>query len=315
MDNPASPILHHYELSPFARKVRAVFGYKGIAWGSCLVPRQPPRPELAAVLGAFRRIPIMQQGADFICDSNLALRVLERRRPERSIYAPSDALSDAVSQWFEPRMFTVFSPLRFRTPEDVKEVFASDEERRSFVLDRAPFMAPMADISKNAENVPTAAAHAHAFARWIETRLAGNDFLQGAEPTHADFSAWHPWNWIKGKSAHHDFFQGYTRLWTWVDRIAAFHEATRMETPPAQALALAHEGRPVLEFPNAPLPGDPAPGSRVAIAPNDYGIDSAEGDLVSISANHISIRRQTVAAGTVGLHFPRWGYRILMAAS
>jgi glutathione S-transferase len=313
MDNPASPILHHYELSPFARKVRAVFGYKGVGWGSCLVSRQPPRPELAAVLGGFRRIPIMQQGADFVCDSNLALRVLERRKPQPSIYVPRDALSEAVSQWFEPRMFTVFSPLRFRTVEDVEEVFASNEDRQAFVRDRAPFMAPMADISKNSENAPTAAAHAHVFARWIEARLDGNDFLQGAKPTHADFSAWHPWNWIKGKSAHRDFFNDYATLWAWVDRIAAFGEATRMETPPAEALALAHAGKPVLEFPHAPLPGDPEPGSRVGISANDYGMDAVDGDLASISANHISVRRQTAGAGTVALHFPRWGYRVMPA--
>jgi len=308
-----TPILHHYELSPFARKVRAVLGYKNIAWQSCLQSRVPPRPELSVMTGAFRRIPVMQMGADLFCDSNLSLRVLEQGYPSPTIRPASDMLSQPLSQWFEPRMFTVFSALRFRHPDDVKGVFASQEERNDFVRDRAPFMAPMQDISKNPENAPTAAAHARIYVQWIEDRLAETRaFLQGDKPTHADFSAWHPLNWIKAQSAQRDLLSGFDRVWEWVERIAAFGEGPHSQIS-ATALSAARQASHSFNLPNSPGPGDPAPGARVRVSPADYGTDAVEGDLLSIGLDHVSIRRETPETGAIALHFPRWGYRVVPA--
>ena len=305
-------ILHHYELSPFARKVRAVFGYKDIAWKSCLESRVLPRPELSLMTGAFRRIPVVQIGADLFCDSNLALRVLEQLHPSPTIRPPGDLLSQPLSQWFEPRMFTLFSALRFRHPDDVKGVFASQDQRNAFARDRAPFMAPMIDISKNAENAPTAAAHARIYVHWIEDRLAETAaFLQGPNPTHADFSAWHPLNWIKAQSAHREFFASFDRVWAWVDRIAAFGEGPHDQISPTDAVSVAKNASPSFSLPAAPGPGDPTPGARVRVSPSDYGTDTVEGDLLSIGLDHVSIRRETPETGAIALHFPRWGYRII----
>ena len=309
-----TPILHHYELSPYARKVRAVFGYKTIAWRSCLQPRVPPRPELSIMTGAFRRIPVMQIGADLFCDSNLILRALEQLHPSPAIRAPGDMLSQPVSQWFEPRMFTLFSALRFRHPDDVKDVFASREERDEFARDRAPFMAPLQDISKNAENAPTAAAHARIYVQWIEHRLSETGaFLQGDRPTHADFSAWHPLNWIKAQSAQRDLLPEFDRAWQWVERIAAFGEGPHTFISPIDALAAAKEASCSFSLPSSPGPGDPSPGSRVRVSPSDYGTDAVEGDLLSIGLDHVSIRRETPETGEIALHFPRWGYRVTAA--
>lgn len=40
-------ILHHYALSPFSEKVRAMLGYAGLDWQSVTVREMPPRPMLA----------------------------------------------------------------------------------------------------------------------------------------------------------------------------------------------------------------------------------------------------------------------------
>jgi glutathione S-transferase len=310
----ADIILHHYQLSPFARKVRAVFGYKSLSWKSCIQSRVLPRPELSIMTGAFRRIPVMQVGADLFCDSNLALRVLERLQPAPPIRPASDLLSQPLSQWFEPRMFSVFSALRFRHPDDVKGVFASQEERNEFVRDRAPFMAPMMDISKNAENAPTTAAHARIFVQWIEDRLAETGaFLQGVRPTHADFSAWHPLNWIKDQSARRDLLPEFDRVWAWVDRLAAFGEGPHSPVSPADAVSVARQASAAFSLPHAPGPGDPAQGSRVRIGSTDYGTDAVEGDVLSIGLDHVSIRRETPETGDIALHFPRWGYCVVPA--
>jgi glutathione S-transferase len=45
---------HHYPTSPFAEKVRAIFGYKGLEWKSVLQPQVMPKPDLVALTGDLR---------------------------------------------------------------------------------------------------------------------------------------------------------------------------------------------------------------------------------------------------------------------
>jgi len=308
-------ILHQYDRSPFARKLRAAFGIKGVTWRSADVPSMPPRPALSLLAGGYRRIPVLQLGADIFCDSNLALRVLETLVASPPLTLPGDTLSIPVSQWFEPRLFSAFSVLRFRKREDLKGVFESPEEGAAFGRDRAAFMAPMMDISKNAENAPTALAHAASFAAWIEDVLGhAGDFLLGAAPSFADLSAWHPFFWFKGSSAQRELLADYPRLWAWVDRIEAFGEGQRSAIDPDQTLAIARAAEPCYRFADArPSPIDPALGTRVSVAPTDYGVDPVVGELVSIGRDHVSVRRATSETGDVVVHFPRWGYRVLPA--
>ena len=85
---PATPalILHHYASSPFAEKARLALGLKGLAWGSVEVAAQPPRPLLDALTGGYRRIPVLQVGADIYCDTNIILPAMERLNPESTLY-------------------------------------------------------------------------------------------------------------------------------------------------------------------------------------------------------------------------------------
>jgi len=69
-------ILHHYPVSPFAEKVRALLGFKKLAWQSVLIPMMMPKPDVVALTGGYRRTPILQIGADVYCDTALIARVL-----------------------------------------------------------------------------------------------------------------------------------------------------------------------------------------------------------------------------------------------
>src|ERR1700761_7325687 len=57
-------ILHQYEISPFSEKVRVALGIKGLAWRACDQPVINPKPEMVRLTGGYRRIPVMQIGAD-----------------------------------------------------------------------------------------------------------------------------------------------------------------------------------------------------------------------------------------------------------
>ncbi|MBT8115824.1 MAG: glutathione S-transferase N-terminal domain-containing protein, partial [Arenicella sp.] len=64
-------ILHHYEMSPFSQKIRSMFGYCRINWYSVLSPPMPPRPNLDPLTGGYRKIPVLQIGADLFCDTRV----------------------------------------------------------------------------------------------------------------------------------------------------------------------------------------------------------------------------------------------------
>jgi glutathione S-transferase len=44
-------ILHHFDQSPFAEKVRLMLGLKGPAWRSVEIPMVMPKPGLTALTG------------------------------------------------------------------------------------------------------------------------------------------------------------------------------------------------------------------------------------------------------------------------
>ena len=53
------------------------------------------------------------------------------------------------------------------------------------------------------------------------------------------------------------------------------------------------------------------PGDRVQVIPDDYGRIPVEGTIVSLSAQHIAIRRKHERAGEVVVHFPRAGFLVV----
>ena len=64
-------ILHHYPMSPFSEKMRAMLGYAGLSWQSVIHKEMPPRPQLARLAGGYRKIPVAQIGADIFCDTRI----------------------------------------------------------------------------------------------------------------------------------------------------------------------------------------------------------------------------------------------------
>jgi glutathione S-transferase len=302
-------ILYHYTTSPFAQKVRSVFGLKAIPWRSVEVPWVPPRPELRKLTGANRRIPVLQIGADVFCDSNLILRVLDQLFPEPSLRAEEDLLTRPISQWFEPRMMRYFASQRFRTSDDLA-AFAGVMDPAEFVRERAPFMAPLLDITRR-DYAPTAAAHVRAYASYLEGLLERSGaFLQGDRPGHADFSAFHPFWWVARSSARRDVLGEFDAIWTWVARIEALGEGEAKPIAPAEALAMAESASPEILLPAERCGHDPALGSRVSVTPDDYGCDPVVGELVAIGEDYVAIRREEEGVGALAQHFPRWGYRV-----
>ncbi|MBM4192074.1 MAG: hypothetical protein FJ196_03305 [Gammaproteobacteria bacterium] len=80
------PILNHHDPSPFGEKIRLALGLKDLAWRSVQVSMVMPRPELCVLTGGYRKIPVLQFGADVYCDTRLIVRELERRHPQPTLF-------------------------------------------------------------------------------------------------------------------------------------------------------------------------------------------------------------------------------------
>ena len=108
-------ILHHYDMSPFSEKVRLIFGLKGLAWRSVIVPMTLPKPDLMPLTGGFRRTPVLQVGADIYCDTDLIAAELERRFPEPSIFPDRSAgLAAILAMWADRGQTVSWCAQRFR---------------------------------------------------------------------------------------------------------------------------------------------------------------------------------------------------------
>ena len=129
--NAQSIILHQYDISPFSEKVRVVLGIKGLDWFACDEPVIMPKPELTALTGGYRKIPVMQIGADIYCDSQIIIRELERRFPSPSIHAGSDnGTGWGIAMWTDRVLFQAAVAIIFGggTPL-ADEAFIKDREK------------------------------------------------------------------------------------------------------------------------------------------------------------------------------------------
>src|SRR2546421_9927492 len=89
-------ILHHYDTSPYAEKVRTGLGLKGLAWASVELPQIVPKPNLTALTGSYRKRPVLQIGAAICCDRQLIRRELERRTTTPSFSPAGNASAYAT---------------------------------------------------------------------------------------------------------------------------------------------------------------------------------------------------------------------------
>jgi hypothetical protein len=81
---------------------------------------------------------------------------------------------------------------------------------------------------------------------------------------------------------------------------------------PGEALDIATKASPETVAGNDPDdPNGRKVGDHVLIAPDDYGKIEVGGEIVSLSAQHIAIRRVDERLGEIVVHFPRAGFLVL----
>ncbi len=304
---PPTLLLHHYEASPFSEKVRKVLAHKKIAWRAVEQPSIMPKPDLVPLTGGYRRIPVLQIGADVYCDTQLIVRVIQRLAPEPTLYpAGSEGTCNAWSLWadrivFFPVVAVVFAEIGHAVPP-------------AFVEDRQKMM-PGRDFAALPKQAPHAREQVRALAALLDAQLAdGRRWLLGTEFSLADAACFHPFWFLRVAPGGPALLAGFPRLRAWFDRVDQMGHGERSDATAAEALAIAKESRPAVA--TGVEPGEPnglTAGARVTVTPDDYAFDPVAGELANASVHEVAVRRTEPGVGDIVVHFPRVGYRVAPA--
>ncbi|HTP71194.1 MAG TPA: glutathione S-transferase family protein [Burkholderiaceae bacterium] len=311
-------ILHHYGLSPYAEKARLLLGFKGASWRSVAVSPLPPRPGLQPVFGAFRRIPVLQRGADYFVDTRLMAEVLDSVTPSPPLFPThARAVSMLIANWAEPRAFVMMGPVRFESRDDVQPLLEAGIHPGDFLRDRAPFMAPAVDTRRSGSVRGSARDHVLIYLAVLDDLLrAGGQYLCGNQPTAADFSAYHTLWWLRQPPQRDAVLQRVPALCAWADRMAAIGHGRSEPMTPDEALHEARAAQGEAPWrPDWPTVEDERIGQAMTLTADDYGRDPMAGTVSAMSDRHVTLTREAPGVGTVRVHFPKVGYELGAASA
>ncbi len=297
-------ILHHYDLSPFAEKIRLALGFKGLAWRSVKTPMVLPKPDHFELTGGYRRVPVLQKGADIYCDTHLITRVLDRLHPTPPLSPPGlEVVEHAVTRWAETSFMMVILAYF-----GIGGVF--DEE---FVEDRKKTMIPPnLDLDGAPRLVGTKLVQLRDNIVRLESMLGdGRSFLLGDSVCAADLSAYHPLMMLGMHPRTQAQLDGMDRVATWMARIQKIGHGQVIPFDSEKAIAVALEAKPVPFEGEAVLPDGMNVGDPVLVLPDEYGSGNVTGQLEPSGISEIAVRRQTERAGEVVVHFPREDYSLV----
>jgi glutathione S-transferase len=297
----AEVVLHHYPLSPFSEKIRRVLAYKEIPWRAVEQPIMAPKPDLTPLTGGYRRIPVLQIGADIYCDTALMVRVLERLYPARQTLPPTLAgAASVIEDWADHRLFMQTVP-----PTVVRLI---DQLPPEFFADRAA-MTPAFTRESLIASAPHALAQTLISLDRLDRQLQHSPFVLGDAFTVADAACFHPVWFMQHGGDLFSAVRERAGLSAWFDRVTAFGAGKVSALSAADALTIAREATPADIAGGCAAECGFSAGTTVSIVPDDYGLEETVGQIVRVDADELVVLRTDPVVGEVAVHYPRAGYR------
>lgn len=299
----STPILYHYPMSPFSEKIRATMGVLDAEWHSVTVPAFPPRSDLSPFIGGYRRIPVLQVGAQFYCDSQLAYDALVERTSELRVLSPED---EHFRQWAETDVF--FAVLSAQKPSTVMRFLIRELGVRGFlyfVRDRARMM------RVSALNVLSTADSSNLIERYVAAlseRLVDQAFLSGLSPRYLDVCCYHPL-WMAERVNSKACLHWPEPVRAWANRMQALGHGSKLSTSDGDIEAAIRSDE--VDTTDWSLAPGWRLGEAVVVSPLDYGLDPSCGQLASLCDKRIVIRRRAPSGASIYLHFPRTGFSVM----
>ena len=306
-------ILHHYTTSPFAEKVRLAMSLKKLNWRSVIVDMIPPRPQLEPLTGGYRRIPVLQVGADIYCDTHLILRTLDRLRPD-SLTLFSNSTTQPLCWWWDKATFMPIVKLWAGIHGDKLTPAFLEDRKKMFLGSSLSKEDNKAEISLNVQRI---GAHL----QWLIDILAdGRLFLLGdSEPSALDITAYHTLWFARlrmGKEGEALLPLLYEPglLLSWFERVTELGHGTSQPMTSEEALGIATQAEPIEPtYIKSDRNSQWRVGQRVRVTPDDYGRVPVEGTFVAADNCEIVLRLSDHIAGNINVHFPRAGFDVVPA--
>ena len=298
-------ILHHYKASPFSEKVRVAFGIKQLAWKSVEVPNIMPKPDLMPLTGGYRKTPVLQIGADIYCDTQLMMLEIEKHSPEKPLLpVGQEGEARAVTMWIDRNIFwaavgVVMGAIGDKLPE-------------AFAKDRTEFSGRSFDAARLKAAQPFARDQTYAQLLLAEEMLRdGRPFLLGAVPGLADCALYNPVWFLQVRMGQGDSPAPLDRLpkiVEWSKKMKAFGSGKPTPMTGAEALDVAKAATPAATKVDDKDPSGLKAGQKISVTPDDTGKVPVTGELVGLTPDRISIKRNDERVGDVVVHFPRAGF-------
>lgn len=299
-------IFHHYKESPYAEKIRTLLGHKQLPWCSVNVPRVAPKPDLTALTAGYRKVPVLQVGADVFCDTRLIAQEIEALAPSPALSVMPGSLSPVLESWVDQHLFGRVVAYTFGSLVD----FLPDE----LLADRAALRGAPLERDALKAAVPLAAQELHAQMTWLEHGLADRPFFNGSHPACGDFTLYATlWFAANGRFD----FSAYPRLSGWMQLMKAFGHGPSTPLTSTEALEEARTSTP-RALPDSLDAGLQACGVQVGqtvrITPELLGRGTdVVGELLVLNHERTIVRHRHAQCGTVHVHLPRLGYRVRAA--
>jgi glutathione S-transferase len=301
MSPAAEIIFHQYAMSPFSEKIRKIFALKNIAYRNVEQPMWMPKPHLTPMTGGYRRIPVMQIGADVYCDTALIARKLERMAPKPSLYPDNNATAvEAVAAWADRQLFLVCVPIVFGALAEVLPKELIEDRKR---------MRPDLDIAVLRAGAPSLRAALAIWCARLDRALESRKHLLSAGFSLADAAVYHCLWFVRNDPASAAALARYPRLGDWLARLDAMGAGKPQDMGAEEALQIAGTSEPVLE--GTVAEDDPSGlkrGMNVGVFSDDLPSDVFTGQLVAAADDEMVILREDAKLGRIALHFPRIGY-------
>jgi glutathione S-transferase len=298
-------ILHHYEMSPYAEKIRLILGFKGLAWRAVLQPMVMPKPDLVALTGGYRRIPVLQIGADVYCDTALIAEELDRIAPSPPLHpAGEPAWSEITVGWADQCLFMRAVQYAMAASVDVLP--------DAFLQDRAAMMrAPPPDRERLRATLPHVRSQLLIALGWLDAALSRTAHVGGDQLSGADFAVYHPlWMISRVPECRSFMAADFPAITAWMKRVGAVGYGSREEMDARAALAVARASEPAAVSASG-AGADPtwiAAGDTVSATPETWGTESVTGTVVAIDRSRVVLAVTGEEVGRVHVHLPRLGF-------
>ncbi len=296
-------IFHQYAMSPFSEKIRKIFALKNVEYREVDQPAWMPKPHLTPMTGGYRRIPVLQIGADIYCDSTLIARTIDRHHPTPSIHPGGNVVAaEGAAMWADKTLFFSTVSLVFTAMAEVIPPVLFEDRRKMF---------PQMNLDVLRLAVPGSRGALQSACAMLDASLAKHSHVLGDEFSVADAAVYHTLWFVRSDPTSAQMIYGRPNLGAWFSRIEAMGSGRPVAMTGDEAMAVARDSEPmdVGDFLADDASGLTA-GTRVGICSDDLPTDVFVGKLVALREHEMVIEREDPEVGRVAVHFPRACYQV-----